>query len=141
MCIHTYKHVCNICHAQLLKVQQSRDEFKAWDHSHQTLSQTVLHLLLNVATYACIIYIVYIIYCIRYTFYCICHVQLIKFFQPHSFPFPTPNTFSCCSLLWQCSLSIQLLECPIPTTTTPARHKKRQVAISREPSMISYIRW
>ena len=32
---------------------------------------------------------------------------------------------------------IQLLESPIPTTTTPApaRHEKRQVAISREPSV------
>ena len=36
---------------------------------------------------------------------------------------------------------IQLLEYPIPTTTTtpaaPACHKKRQVAISWEPSVVS----
>ena len=38
------------------------------------------------------------------------------------------------------SYSIQLLEYPITTTTTPAapaRHKKRQVAISRETSVVS----
>ena len=32
---------------------------------------------------------------------------------------------------------IQLLESPIPSIPAPARHKKRQVAISREPRVVS----
>ena len=50
---------------------------------------------------------------------------------------------TCCLLPVTCfQLNIQLLESPIPTpaaapAAAPARHKKRQVAISREPSVVS----
>ena len=43
--------------------------------------------------------------------------------------------------LLQIYVTINLLEYPIPAAATPARHKNRHMAISREPSVVSLIRW
>ena len=43
--------------------------------------------------------------------------------------------------LLQIYVTINLLDNPIPAAATPARHKNRHMAISREPSVVSLIRW